>query len=290
MGHFSAEWLSLREPADHAARSSALTRDILGALPAGELRILDLACGTGSNLRYLCGQILHVNTQLDAERQDPRSDPDFLLVDHDPSLLALVPSAANVTTLERDLTPLDADLFDRRSLVTASALLDLVSEPWLRALVLQCRAHGAAGLFALTYDGRITFEPAEPEDALVRDLVNQHQRTDKGFGPALGPAAVAGAVGLFRSVGYDVRTAPSDWRLSRTSASDALQNQLIDGWAEAAGAVSPDKARSIDGWRWRRRDHVAAGRSLLIVGHHDLAAVPSHDARHPRLDAVAAAV
>ena len=186
MGDFSAAWLQLREPIDHRARSAALTTGVLEALRVDELRILDLACGTGSNLRYLAGQVLLFNIGTPSVRK-ARPDPDWLLVDHDPSLIALVPAAPNVTTLQRDLASLDASLFEGRSLVTASALLDLVSDAWLRGLAAQCRAHGSAAMFALTYDGRMAFDPGEPEDSLVCDLVNRHQETDKGFGPALGP-------------------------------------------------------------------------------------------------------
>ena len=74
---FSARWLALREPADHAARSvdltSAIAAKVLAADPAP--RILDLAAGTGSNFRYLAAAM-------------PRGR--WLLVDHDPSLLARV--------------------------------------------------------------------------------------------------------------------------------------------------------------------------------------------------------
>jgi hypothetical protein len=272
MGDFSADWLRLREPADHAARSAALTRDVLRALPPGRPGILDLACGTGSNLRYLRGQIL-IFDAASSGRQKSRSDPEWLLVDHDPSLLALVPPAPNVRVVEHDLRALDAHLFDARSLVTASALLDLVSESWLRELASHCRARQSAALFALSYDGRLAFEPAEPNDALIRDLVNRHQRTDKGFGPALGPTAAAAAADLFTSEGYEVRIAPSDWVLNRASAPDQLQEQLIDGWAGAASAVMSDPA-IFEEWRSRRRDHVASGRSTLMVGHQDLAAFP----------------
>jgi hypothetical protein len=273
MGDFSAAWLRLREPVDHRARSAALTREVLRALP-DDLRILDLACGTGSNLRYVGGQILLFNIET-SERQKTRSAPDWLLVDNDRALLALVPPAPNVRAVEHDLKSLDNHLFDERSLVTASALLDLVSESWLRELALHCHANRSAALFALTYDGRLTFEPAEPEDALIRDLVNRHQKTDKGFGPALGPDAVAAVADLFRNMDYLVRIASSDWVLSRVSAPDDLQGQLIEGWAEAAAAVAPDRAATVDGWRSKRLDHVASGRSLVTVGHQDLAAVPS---------------
>ena len=273
MGDFSAAWLQLREPIDHRARSAALTRRVLEALRVDELRILDLACGTGSNLRYLRGQVSRVHAR-HAGCEHVIPDPDWLLVDHDPALLALVPAAPNITTLRRDLASLDASLFERRSLVTASALLDLVSGAWLRRLAAQCRVHRSAALFAIGYDGRMAFEPGEPEDSLVCDLVNRHQETDKGFGPALGPRAVTAAVDLFQGAGYDVRTATSDWVLSRTSAPDALQERLIDGWAEAAAAIAPERAAVLAAWRRRRLDHVAGGRSRLVVGHQDIAAVP----------------
>jgi hypothetical protein len=282
MGEFSAAWLRLREPIDHAARSATLTREVLRALPPDRLRILDLACGTGSNLRYLGGQIVNFNSETSLT-------PDWLLVDHDPALLALVPSAPDVSVVEHDLGSLENHLFEDRSLVTASALLDLVSESWLRELALRCRAHRAAALFALTYDGRMTFEPEESEDALVRDLVNRHQKTDKGFGPALGPGAVGAAADLFRSMDYVVQTASSDWVLSRISAPDELQHQLIEGWAEAAAAIAPDR-KAIDGWRTRRLEHVVNGRSRVTVGHQDLAAVPSHNARDARLAGGPAAI
>jgi trans-aconitate methyltransferase len=51
---FSAEWLALREPADVAARSAAVTSFVTGALAHHSLlRIVDLGSGTGSNVRYL---------------------------------------------------------------------------------------------------------------------------------------------------------------------------------------------------------------------------------------------
>src|SRR5581483_1374987 len=105
-------------------------------------------------------------------------------------------------------------LFAGSQLVTASALLDLVSDRWLSELAASCRTAGAAALFALTYDGRSTCDPGEPEDEDIRALMNRHQRNnDKGFGRAAGPDAAAAAVRAFESSGYRVRTESSDWAL-----------------------------------------------------------------------------
>src|SRR5690606_21132607 len=108
---------------------------------------------------------------------------------------------------------LDALELPPRGLVTASALLDLVSAAWLDALAARCADAETLVLFALTYDGRMQLEPREPDDAQVRELVNRHQRTDKGFGPALGPSAFAAALDAFAHHGYALRFEPSDWRL-----------------------------------------------------------------------------
>jgi hypothetical protein len=281
-----SEWLRLRESADRAARSAVLTRTIAEAVASDEpIQLLDLATGTGSNIRYL------------AEHLPARQR--WLVVDRDPVLLAELPErmsawgaargyqvrreTAGCTVLgERlecridaqhmDLGTLDdKEIFEGRHLVTASALLDLVSDGWLRSLAHHCRAAGAAALFTITYNGRSSCTPPEAEDEMVRNLMNRHQKTDKGLGgPAAGPDAVDSAARCFADAGYRVQTAPSDWILE--PAEHQLQRQLIDGWAEAATAIAPDIASTIARWRLRRLQHLDAGRSRIVVNHDDVAA------------------
>ena len=96
--------------------------------------------------------------------------------------------------LARDLElALDGPL----DLVTTSALLDLVSDDWLERLVIEAAARRLPVYAALSYDGRARFDPADPLDIEIVAAVNRHQRTDKGFGPALGPSA-AEASGIFK--------------------------------------------------------------------------------------------
>jgi hypothetical protein len=196
-----------------------------------------------------------------------------------------------IETRQRDLCVLDdVGLFAGRHLVTASALLDLVSESWLRSLAARCRDAGAAALFALTYTGQSSCSPVEPEDELIRELLNQHQHTDKGLGGvAAGPDAVACAERCFNEIGYQVRTERSDWDLGPAQAD--MQRYLVRDWARAAGELAPDLLPRITGlanrqpqegvaatgssWLDRRLAHIAAARSRIIVCHHDLAAWPA---------------
>lgn len=266
-----ADWLALREHADAAARSMRLARSIAGRLGDREaIRILDLGTGTGSNIWYL-------SNHLGQARQN------WLAVDRDPVLLARLRESAPgrlahraervvVETREADLGSLDfAGLVADRDLVTASALLDLVSESWLRSLAEACRGAGAAALFAITYNGHSECSPFEPEDEHILDLFNQHQHRDKGLGgPAAGPDAVAAAVRAFTDAGYHVDTEETDWRLDPSDG--PLQRELIEGWAYAATETDPTAADTIADWRARRIAHVERGHSQIVVGHEDIAA------------------
>ena len=257
MSAFTADWLALREPADVAARAAHLAAPFAGRTQ----RILDLATGTGANIRYLAPRL--------------GGAQDWLAVDRDAVLLAdlaarALPDGVRVRTLELDLARRLDDLpLEGIDLVTASALLDLVSAEWLQRLAARCADAGAAVLFALNYDGRIEWSPAETGDARVRELVNRHQRGDKGFGPALGPSAAAEAAERFARLGYAIEEARSDWVLGPEGS--ALQSTLVDGWVAAAVEIVPSERGELEGWARRRRTHIAAGASRLRVGHVDVA-------------------
>jgi len=288
MTGFSSTWLRLREPFDHQAREAASAALDLPRLAAAWraagplLQVVDLACGSGANLRELAPRL--------GGRQRWR------LVDHDPALLAAVPQAlaewagshgyrfSAGSTLqvagsgfhaEATCEPLDLarnlGRLDLRStqLVTASALLDLVSAPWLQALTTHVQGTTAALLFALNVDGRTQWDPADPDDAFVHACFSRHQRRDKGFGPALGPAAAAAAQALWAAAGYQVRQARSDWVIDGTAAV-AMQCAMIEGAATAAIEQAPDAGPRIQAWRARRL--ACAEASRLQVGHLDLIA------------------
>ncbi len=283
-----SRWLKLREAADAAARSTTLTEAAVRTLAGTDpVRGLDLGTGAGSNLRYLIPRLPSPQRWLVVDRGDdlladlltrtaPWATARGLSAHADGGRLTISGDTLDcvVETRQMDLGPLaDPSIFDGRHLVTASALLDLVSASWLAAVAGRCRQQRAAALFTITYNGRSACQPVEPEDALVLDLFNRHQRTDKGLGgPAAGPGATDAARKAFEGEGFRVTTEPSDWRIGPEARE--MQQFLVDGWASAASEVSPDDAPAIAGWRRRRLAHIEAGLSTLSVGHSDLLATP----------------
>jgi hypothetical protein len=107
---------------------------------------------------------------------------------------------------------------------------------------------------------------------VVIAAVNRHQRTDKGFGPALGPDAARVAPERLRVAGFAVVEGRSDWEFG--AADGAIQMEMLAGWAGAAREIGTDPA-TVEKWLGERRDHVSAGRSQMRVGHIDLFATPS---------------
>ena len=150
--------------------------------------------------------------------------------------------------------------------MTASALLDLVSEDWAAKMIARCRETRAKTLFALSYDGRFRLSREDSFDATVRELVNEHQLRDKGFGPALGPDAAVQTERLLAAAGFAVNKASSDWQLRPRDA--RVQRAVVLGWADAARQVSASPA--LERWLARRLDEIDSGDLEIEVGHIDL--------------------
>jgi SAM-dependent methyltransferase len=269
------DWLALREPADIRSRDGAadlLLPPLLEALARrraaatgpgdGLLRVVDLGAGTGANGRWLAPRL-----------GDPAAQR-WLLVDHDPRLVAVgpVPSRtvrADVADLPRLLA--DPDLLDGgvADLVTACALLDLLDVPQLEAVADAVVAAGVPALFSLSVTGEVRLDPADDGDAAIADAFDTHQRRDGRPGPDGGAVAAA----LFRDRGWRVVEAATPWLLD-SAAEPELVEVYLDGRAEAAAEQRPDRAAEVAAWRERRRAASAAGPLIAVVGHLDVLAVP----------------
>ncbi|MBS1892031.1 MAG: class I SAM-dependent methyltransferase [Actinobacteria bacterium] len=265
----SPGWLALREPADAEARSRDLVGVLERALPAaGPRTVHDLGCGTGAMGRWLAPLL---------------SGPQrWILHDRDEDLLARAaldlpgPAAdgapVGVETRRTDLARLSPEDLAGATLITASALLDLLTGEELDRLARLCAGAGCPVLLTLSVVGRVEMAPADPLDARVAAAFDAHQRRTTARGRLLGPDAVDFAAEAFRRLGAEVDVRPSRWRLGPEHSD--LAAEWFRGWVEAACEQEPDLAGECEPYARRRLRQAGAGGLAVTVGHADLLVLP----------------
>jgi hypothetical protein len=265
----SRGWLALREPADAAARSRDLAEDLGRRLPAsGRWVIHDLGGGTGAMGRWLAPLLPGAQHWVVHDR-----DADLLEV-----AAAAIPGPAAdgaVVTVEArhsDITRLHPGDLATATLITASALLDLLTERELAGLVTVCAGAGCPMLLTLSVVGRVGLTPVDPLDRCVAAAFDAHQRRGTERGRLLGPDAVALAVEEFGRLGAEVLVRASPWRLGALQAD--LAAEWFTGWVGAACEQQVELAAQTDVYARRRLAQAAAGRLAVTVDHADLLVLP----------------
>ncbi|MPZ61018.1 MAG: methyltransferase domain-containing protein [Propionibacteriales bacterium] len=264
-----SEWLALREPADAAARAPELVEAVRTYLPAdGVTTVHDLGCGTGSMARWLAPRLTGPQHWVMYDR-----DAELLTrAAADPPHAASDGAPVTVETRRRDITRLHPRELAGAALITASALLDMLTADELERLVATCAGVGCPVLITLSVTGRVELTPSDPFDQSVTDAFNAHQRRTTGARRLLGPDAVGAAVDGFTRLGADVQTRPSPWRLG--PGQTALAAEWFTGWLAAACEQRPELGTAAVSYGRRRLAEAAAGRLSVTVYHRDLLARP----------------
>lgn len=261
-------WLALRAGADAAARSAELAAVLADLLGPGPIALHDLGAGTGAMTRWLAPRLPGPQAWL-------LRDGDAGIVHHldldDVTDAAGEPVVAEVTIEHLDALP--ADAFAGASAVTASALLDVLTQEEAERIVAACVAAKAPAFFSLSVTGDVRLHPARPLDGAVAAAFNAHQRRDAGGRRMLGPDAVSVMRALFEAAGWKVRTASTPWRLGAEHRE--LIAQWLDGWIDAAVEQHPELAEPAERERAHRHSQAAAGRLRVSVGHEDLLVWPA---------------
>jgi SAM-dependent methyltransferase len=274
----SREWLALRELADAAARAQDLVDRLRRDLERTDRWMIhDLGCGTGAMTRWLAPLL-----------PGPQH---WVLHDRDADLLEIAASerparpadraAVTVEVRQSDITRLDPGDLAGAALITASAVLDMLTAEELTRLVAACAGARCPILLTLSVIGRVDLTPADPLDSRLSAAFDAHQRRSTKRGRLLGPDAVALAVQRFGRLGAEAMVSPSPWELGDEQ-SDLLAEWLT-GWVGAACEQSPELAREADDYTRRRLAQAAAGELRVTVGHADLlvSSRPRRASDHP---------
>jgi hypothetical protein len=263
----SADWLAVRARADDAARSTRLAAAAASLIGPGPLVVHDLGSGTAAMMRWLAPRL-----------PGPQA---WVLHDADPAILRHVDARSahdgcglpvTVRTRVEQLAELPVRAFAGASLVTASALFDVVTHEEARAVVDACLASGVPALFSLTVVGRVRLSPHDAADAAIGAAFDDHQRRVVDGRRLLGPDGAETVRNLFAASGWHVRTERAPWRLGADS--EQLIAEWLDGWIGAAVEQRPELLPRATDYRARRDAEIASGRLRVTVQHQDVLAWP----------------
>lgn len=260
-------WFALRESADGHARDPRLARRLAGLfIDTPTIRVLDLAAGTGANLRAIAPLL--------GEMQE------WTLVENSPTLLedaafriaewadearavgdSLVVSKGDrhigVSFRIADSARAFETLLARQpDLVTANPMPEMAAPLWAKRFAKAVTESGASLFCPLIANGTAHFTPPHSLDAALSGL-------GAGKASAARTAEILGTA--LRAEGFTVEKAPSAWQLG--AGDGALIAAILDRMAEAAESATPE-----DRAAWRAFH--GKGLESLVIGHDDLFAYP----------------
>ncbi|HEX3254225.1 MAG TPA: class I SAM-dependent methyltransferase [Gaiellaceae bacterium] len=261
-------WLRLREPADAAARDLELVEHLRRRPPASGCHVIhDLGSGTGSMGRWLAPLLPG------PQRWILHDQDEELLESAATERLAAADGASVVVETRRsDVTLLDAHDLSGASLITASALLDLLTRDELEGMISAWAKVGCPVFLSLSVVGRVELAPADPLDRNLAAAFDAHQRRMTPRGRLLGPDAVDVAVEGSRRRGAEVVERPTPWRLGAAEADLAIE--WLAGWIGAACEEAVELAAVARSYGARRLSEARSGELAVTVHHADVLVLP----------------
>jgi len=263
----SSTWLALREQEDARARSADLAAAAVRLVTA-PLTVHDLGSGTGSMMRWLAPRlpgpqtwVLHDWNEQLVQRAGEAGIPD----DADGRPVA-------IRTRVGELVEVGAGELRGASLVTASALLDVLTSRELHAMAAACLQARAPVLLSLSVTGRVDLRPWHRLDEAFQNAFNAHQRRSTDGRRLLGPHAVAVARGIFLQADWHVRPEETPWRLGPHDAE--LLTEWFEGWVHAAFEQDTALRSEARAYLKMRREQMRDGILSVAVHHRDLLAWP----------------
>jgi hypothetical protein len=259
-------WLSARVTADTSARAATLTTllpELINYLieigdAADHVEIIDLGAGTGANQRWL------------APRLPLRQR--WVHLDHDPAISRSLPLPDDTMIIDDSVEALARLLSSRsggRRLVTCSALLDVLTTAQLYAVCNAVIDNHVPALFSLTVTGSLSVAPDDPDDQLLLNAFNDHQRRAGGAGPD----ASSLAADALQAGGFRVLCQETPWQLTASSG-PAFVEQVLQERVDAAVAQDRTLAPAAARWFESRRAQLARGSLWIDLGHCDMLALP----------------
>lgn len=266
-------WLDLRSPFDDAARSDSLhlvdrvaaaLRDQLEDTSA-PVTAVDIGAGTGNSARWFAQ---HLATRL------PGTTLRWVLLDADDQGLVLArQKMSDAKTVVADITQLPGLIGELRTepeyagplVMTASAVLDVLTQVDVDAIVEALVQHSGCGLFLLSINGDWRIDPTDSDDDYIKQTFADHQQRDERLGADGARTLIEAA----RRAGLATQSHVTTWHMAAPEDGQMIERFL----RERVAAVidhQPQQQDLATAWLQRRMGQLSQGLTIE-VDHLDVA-------------------
>jgi len=283
---FDPNWLQERYPFDAEARNKELEWQAVHQFAfLNHIQIVDLGCGTGSNVRYYMEQFPQNQTWYCVEEdaglkemfwqnisQVAREENYELEKKGDMLKMTKSGHEMEIHFIEGNLMQLDGlvDLL-RTDLILANAVFDLFSETQFTELIHTISHHSLSLLFSLNYEG-MKFFPPEEDDAFYIEQYNAHMKRPQDFGQGMGPDASHLMESVLKRALADVKAGESIWEIGERD--EKMLAYLLGFFEGALGEWWENETEKIafSAWLARKKTMVKDHKLAVHVYHKDVLA------------------
>tara|TARA_Y100000992_G_scaffold299329_1_gene265935 strand:+ start:1413 stop:2285 length:873 start_codon:yes stop_codon:yes gene_type:complete len=281
---FSKSWIKMRMDYDNISRSSVLV-DYLNLIPKeNDIDLIDLYCGSGNFLIWSFNKnILFKNC---------------ILVDNDINLLKSIKSnlrahSASAYSIRSNTNNLDL-LIKKNSetisllsikknncddyrysskknhVISYSAALDIMSKSSIHSALKRIKKNNVL-YFSLCFNGLVRWTPTNTFDKYILTFFNNHQRSDKGFGKALGHKSIEFIRKKAEKLNLKIVVEDSPWIVKNKSYKDKvfMKRYLLDIKKSLFHMEGIDRD-ILREWYQEKKSYIDNKNIKLYVGHNDI--------------------
>lgn len=281
---FSSSWIEMRQVYDMQARSPLLF-EYLDKLPTTEnINLLDLYCGSGSflvwsiknNINYKkCVLIDYDIKLLKSIKRNIKSviEPHLKIQSNTNNLDLLIKNnkeiISNIKIIKNDCNKYNKG-YDKYQLISFSAVLDLMSKSTINN-ILKIAKSDCALYFSLCFNGKVKWTPSNTMDKYILSFFNNHQRSDKGFGLALGCKSIEYISKLAKSRDLSIKIKESPWQIKNHSEMDKIfLNRYILDTKKSLFHMEGIDRKILKLWYEQKKYEIDNKKISLYVGHNDI--------------------
>ena len=274
----------MRVEYDEASRSSVLVDHLNKLSKKHEIDLIDFCCGTGSFLMWALNKNI--------------SFQNCILVDYDIKLLKSIKSnlrthlkskytvQSNTNNLNLlikknsktissvSIEKYDCDEYSHNNkalhVISYSAALDLMSKSSIDIALKKIKKNNIF-YFSLCFNGLVKWTPTNTFDKYILAFFNNHQRSDKGFGNALGHKSIEYLRKKAGKLNLNITVADSPWIIKNKSEKDTvfMKRYLLDIRKSLFHMEGIDK-NILRKWYEDKKYDLENKKIKLYVGHNDI--------------------